>query len=128
MHVVFPMSFLHLFLNVQGISCFQGCRERDCVGICTRKKVPVDVRVTYFLILRLFHGHSVSVYTEVLKIYSEKQIQMENTPRLPKSRGRIGKTKAFKAQLCDDRSNEMIYHMISCSLGPGGLCSEYIFK
>ena len=61
----------------------------------------MDVRETYFLILRILHGHHFSVYPEVLKIYSEQQIQMEDAPLLPMSGGRIGKgrVKAFKAWL-----------------------------
>ena len=67
--------------------------------------MPIDVRETNVLTLRVLHGYHFSVYLEVLKIYSQQQIQMENALLLPIRGGEMGKgrAKSFKAWLCDDR-------------------------
>ena len=58
--------------------------------------MPIDVRETYVLTLRVLHGYHFSVYLEVLKIYSQQQIQMENALLLPIRGGKMGKVKTLK--------------------------------
>ena len=53
--------------------------------------MPIDVRETNVLTLRVLHGYHFSVYLEVLKIYSQQQIQMENALLLPIRGGKMGK-------------------------------------
>ena len=67
--------------------------------------MPIDVRETNILTLRIPHGYHFSVFLEVLNIYSQQQIKMENALLLPMRGRKIGKGRArsFKAWLCDDR-------------------------
>ena len=67
--------------------------------------MPIDVRETNVLTLRVLHGYHFSVFPEVLKIYFQQQIQMENALLLPMRGGKMGKgrAKSFNAWLCDDR-------------------------